>query len=95
MTPAKLKAKIPGFWANETSGRLAPAVRAYLEGRQLSRAGVMVIRAYLRQWIAGDFQDFPGGEDLEALRRGVDYIGTTRDIDEWLKKALELAIDPF
>ncbi len=88
MTPAK----IPGFWMNETSGRLAPAVRAYLEGRQLSRAGVMVIRAYLRQWIAGDFQ---GGEPLEALRRGVDAIHSTGDIDDWLAAALELGIDPF
>ncbi len=88
MTPAKTK--VP--WMNETSGRLAPAVRAYLEGRQLSRAGVMVIRAYLRQWMMGDFT---GGEELEALRRGVDYIGTTRDIDEWLEKAQGLGIDPF
>ena len=85
-------ARIPGYWMNETSGVLAPAVMAYLEGIPMNPLEIAAMRAYFRQWVQGDFR---GGEDLEALRRGVDAIATREDIDAWLDAALELGIDPL
>lgn len=47
---------VPGFWMNETSGVLAPVVRAYLSGARLGERPVAVMRAYLRQWVARGFR---------------------------------------
>lgn len=81
----------PGFWMNETSGALQPAVIAYLKGDWLSQPQVVAIRAYLRQWMAADWK----GELVAELRADIDEIHTKSDIDDWVEKAMEIAIDPF
>jgi len=82
----------PGYWMHETSGVLAPVVKAYLNGELLTVIDIGVMRAYLRQWIMA-----PGfiGEGTEALRRSVEQIQTQRDIDEWIEAAIEEGIDPL
>jgi hypothetical protein len=84
---------VPGYWMHETSGVLAPAVQAYLEGRDLSRDEVAAMRAYLRQWIAAPWLDLTG--DLTSLRLGIDVITTSAGLRDWLRRALELGIDPL
>lgn len=83
---------VPGFWMKETSGVLQPAVIAYLKGDWLSQSQVVAIRAYLRQWMAADWK---GGDLVGELRRDLDEIHTRSDIDAWVDKASEIAIDPF
>lgn len=83
---------IPGFWMNETSGVLAPAVRAYLAGGPMSEADIAVMRLYLRHWIAS-----PGfvGPEVVMLRRLVDGLTTRRALATWLELAERAGIDPL
>lgn len=40
---------VPGFWMNETSGVLRPAVEAYLRREPMTPNQIAAMRAYLRQ----------------------------------------------
>lgn len=81
---------IPGFWLNETGGKLQPAIIRYLKGDSLSREDIGLIRAYLRQWMAG----FPGPENA-ALAKQIDGLDGRERIQDWLDLALEMGIDPL
>jgi hypothetical protein len=82
----------PGYWMNETSGVLRPAIKAYLEHDELTPAEIAAIRAYLRQWIMADgwLED-----SVEELRAKVDGLTSRQAIDEWLREALKVGIDPL
>jgi hypothetical protein len=80
----------PGYWMNETSGVLRPAIEGYLHGRPLSHSDIAAIRAYLRQWIAADAWD-----GAEELRGRVDRLTTREALDEWLDDAVAIGIDPL
>lgn len=83
---------VPGFWMNETSGVLRPAVEAYLRGRAMDHRQIAAMRAYLRQWIAA-----PGfvGPMVDVLRTQVEEITTRQGISRWLDRAEEIGIDPL
>ncbi len=91
---------IPGYWMNETSGLLRPAVKGFLEGRPLTEAEIALLRAYFQQWIGGpgtsrlSGHDFRGPE-IEALRRSVDTLTTRRALAAWVRKAVEAGVDPL
>lgn len=80
-----------GYWMNETSGVLRPVVERYLNGGALNANDVAVMRAYLRQWMAGSFR----GPMIDDLRARVDEIRTTDDLVRWLEDALDAGIDPL
>lgn len=84
--------KPPGYWMDEVTGVLRPAVEAYLNGAPMTLIQLGAMRAYLRQWIA-----HPGwmGEEVEELRRDVEKIRTRKDIEAWLDAAGEINIDPL
>jgi hypothetical protein len=90
----------PGYWINETSGVLAPAVKRYLDG-ELEMADIPVIRAYLRQWIGSSVwdenphQDADSARQLANLRSRVDTISTRPDLDAWLNTAIDMGMDPL
>lgn len=81
---------MPGFWMDETSGALAPVVRAYLRGETLDGAQLALMRAYLRQWIL----EFPGAEAAE-LRERVNDLVDNAALRNWLYDALDYGIDPL
>lgn len=81
----------PGYWQNETSGVLAPVVRAYLCGDHLTARDVAVMRAYLRQWMEGPWQ----GPLVDELRHKIDEILDRDGIARWLMLAAEAEIDPL
>lgn len=81
----------PGYWMNETSGLLRPAVEAYLYGRPMTTAHVMAWRAYLRQWMAGPWQ----GDDADSLRADIDRIADHATLAAWLDRAAVAGIDPL
>lgn len=84
--------EMPGYWRNETSGILQPAVERYFSGEALSAADVAALRAYLRQWITeGDFL----GVAVQRLRETVDSIECRFDIWLWTHRALKAGIDPW
>jgi hypothetical protein len=78
----------PGYWMNETSGVLRPAVEAYLNREPMSEGEIAAMRAYLRQWIAGFF----GAADLAGR---VDKLTSREAIEDWLDDATEIGIDPL
>jgi hypothetical protein len=82
----------PGYWMNETSGRLEGAIWALLEGAPLTGEQIPLIRAYLRQWIAAPAWQ---GPMIEGLRASVDGLVSREAINAWLAVALEQGIDPL
>jgi hypothetical protein len=92
---------MPGYWMNETTGVLRPAVMAYLEGVMMSDKQVAAVRAYLRQWIMSDMWDQNPSIDPEArqwlrgLRSRIDGLVDEDSIRKWARDALEGGIDPF
>lgn len=86
-----MTAAVPDYWMHETSGVLAPAVRAYLAGDNLSAEHVGALRAYLRQWMAADWR----GEAVPALRNRVGMLYSRASFTRWFADALEIGIDPL
>ena len=82
----------PGYWMYETSGVLAPAVRAYLSGAELTEPQITAMRAYLRQWIAAPAWC---GRQVGVLRARIDGLTTRQAIEAWLSLAVEDGIDPL
>ena len=84
---------MPGYWMNETSGVLRPAVEAYLYDHPapMSPAHLAAMRAYLRQWMAGDWR----GPDIEPLRAAIDGIDSRAALSRWLDAAEPIGIDPL
>ena len=87
----------PGYWMNEQSGVLRPAVERYLQGETLSEPDIAALRAYIRQWIMNPAWDLnPHGTDgLPGLRDMVDSLTNRKQIDLWSERALDVCIDPW
>lgn len=85
---------VPPYWHNETSGRLVPAVEAYLYGQALSLEHVGAIRAYLRLWM-GAANWCSVDDDVTVLTLAIDTLYTRADITRWLDKAIQIGIDPL
>lgn len=82
-----------GYWMNETSGMLRPAIEAYLNGAEMTPEQIAAMRAYLRQWINGAPW---GGEIVPTLRNMINGLTTRTAIKKWLDIALyEADIDPL
>lgn len=82
----------PGYWMQETSGVLRPAVAAYLAGGAMTPEQVAALRAYLRQWIAAPAWK---GRKVRFLRRSIDSLTSREAIRSWLTIASEEGIDPL
>jgi hypothetical protein len=52
---------------------------------------IVAMRAYLRQWINGDFQ----GWRVTELRREVELLTSADEIGRWLAHAADIGIDPL
>lgn len=83
----------PKFWMHESSGVLAPVIRAYLDGAVLDGAQVAVMKAYLWQWVKSPAWA-PNGA-LASLRLRVAAIESTEDIRRAIHVALQLGMDPL
>jgi hypothetical protein len=83
---------LPGYWMNETTGVLRPAVEAYLRGEPMEPAAIVAMRAYLRQWMAAPTWH---GAGVDLLRQAIDRLTSREAIDEWLELALDEGIDPL
>lgn len=81
---------VPGFWMNETTGTLRPAIKAYLAGATMAPEQIAAMRAYLRQWIAA-----PAWRGVDDLRTRIDELTDRAAISRWLDDALDIGIDPL
>lgn len=91
----------PGYWMNETSGVLRPAVEAYLFHEDLSHEHIATLRAYFRQWVnARGFDGPPDASEADRrviarLRSMVDGLVSRETINVWLMQAANMGIDPL
>ncbi len=84
---------VPGYWMNETSGVLRPAVEAYLlTGDELTPRDAAALRAYLRQWMASPLWI---GPMTDVLRTQLDELQTRADFGRWFARADLEGIDPL
>jgi hypothetical protein len=81
---------LPGYWMHETSGALRPVIEDYLHHRPMTDAQIAIMRAYLRQWIAG-----PAWRNVEDLQQDIGGLTSRAEIEEWLNRALDAGIDPL
>jgi hypothetical protein len=92
MSPAQEQPTPPGYWTNETSGVLRPAIEGYLCGRPLTTIQIAAIRAYFKQWISSELW---AGDGIEVLRSLAERIRTRVDIDQWVHMADKEGLDPL
>jgi hypothetical protein len=88
----------PGYWPNETSGVLQPAVLAYLAGKQLSPGQLGTMKAYLRQWCNSpvwDLNPHGGLEELRSLRIRVAAISNFEELNQAVQVMTDLGMDPL
>ncbi len=99
--------RMPLYWRNETSGKLAGAIGSYLDNRihqtSMTVEEIELVRAYLIQWIdapgwdsAWDSTWGSGGDpELQELRLSARTLNSADEIQKWIFKALEIGIDPL
>jgi hypothetical protein len=99
--PHPASPEAPKYWMHETGGELKPAMKRYLLGEQLSDRDVLLIKLYLKQWIdspawdANPAMDDDSRIDLASLRVAAASLRDRTGIDEWIKHADEIGIDPL
>ncbi len=86
-----MKTAAPGYWKYEASGVLRPVIEAYLAGQELDRSQLQIMRSYLRQWMAADWE----GSMVGVLRRQIENIETMGGLRRWLARAGSYGIDPL
>ena len=86
------KPGMPGYWANEVTGRLLPVVTAFLTGEPMTCEQVALQRAYFRQWIVT-----PGfvGPGVDKLRARIDGLTSRAALDAWWQDSIEEGVDPL
>ena len=92
--------RAPKYWMWETTGKLKPAVRAYLAGQRLDPFQIAIMRRYLAQWLASPVwrpgkPDAQGVTPLARLRERADFISTNDDVREVIEAAVDLGADPL
>jgi hypothetical protein len=99
--PRPGSALAPKYWRDETGGELVPAMERYIKRKDLSLRDLVLIRAYLRQWIESPAWDLNPHSDehsaanLKLLRESATKLFRRADIEEWIRAALEIGIDPL
>lgn len=84
---------MPGYWMDETSGVLRPAIEAFVGHRPMTDKQIAAMRAYLRQWINDG--DWRGEMALDKLRGTIDQLTSREAISAWLDLADLIGIDPL
>lgn len=97
---------LPLNWRNETSGQLARAVDAYLDNRvvgtEISVLAVEVVRDYLIHYIHApcwtrnfEPEDLDGVRILTELRYEAMHLDSPDAIGAWIRKGMEIGLDPL
>lgn len=86
---------LPLYWRNEQTGSLAIAVMAYLKSKPLFPYQIFQIKCYLEHYINAPCWVDDSAGILRELRLDINTIKSVKDIDSWLDKAMEIALDPL
>jgi hypothetical protein len=100
-TLEKLSETIPGYWMDETTGILRPAVEAYLTRAEMTTEQIAALRAYLRQWVNSSVWDQNPHAGTQAklwlsrLRTSIGNLTTRETISDWIDDAIALGMEPL
>ena len=83
----------PRFWMEETTGVLAEAVNAYIDGERLEPRQVELLRLYLQQYI--ERAVLAGDVNRNLLLQRLPKLRTARDIENFADEIAEQGIEPF
>lgn len=86
------------YWRNETSGKLAIAINAFMDEKaHFTEPERDLLAAYLRMWaFYSGWRDDSG--QLAALQESFDALvakGNRETIWQWLDQAMDIGIDPL
>lgn len=92
---------LPLYWRDETSGQLSAAIFRYLSfvtkkaSTPPTEEQIWLIRCYLEHFIMAPCWVDYGDNSVSELRKAVNDINSVEAIKDWLRKALEIALDPI
>lgn len=92
---------LPLYWRDETSGQLSAAIFSYLNFitkkvlTPPTEEQIWLIRCYLEHFIMAPCWMEYNGNSLSELRELVKDVNSVETIDKWLRKAMEIALDPL
>lgn len=91
---------LPLNWRDEISGELPKAVSAYLDnridGKKMSFFHTNLVCDYMRHYINAPCWDNPEFTDeLLALRDLAKRLSSPQEVADWIRKAMEIGLDPL
>lgn len=95
---------LPLYWRDDQSGVLADAIKAYLderiEGKQMTAEQFDLVRAFLSYYInapcwSRNLTDDEKSVRLMALRADVRNLKKPDDISGWIRRCLDIGLDPL
>lgn len=91
---------LPLNWHDEVSGRLRKAIHAYLDNRidgtPILAEDVLIVCEYMRHYINAPCWDNPEFiDELLSLRDGAKKLTSPQEIADWIRKAMEIGLDPL
>lgn len=84
--------RFPGYWMQERTGVLRPAIEAFLHDQPMTQEQIAAMRAYLRQWINAPVWL---SQTVPFLRAAIDDLTSENAIRAWLFIANDEGIDPL
>ena len=81
------------FWMTEQTGRLGDAIERYFQGERLSPDELMVIKAYLQQYLERAL--LTGDARRDRLLQQLATLRTRRDIERFADDIAEFGVEPF
>lgn len=83
----------PRFWMDETTGRLADTVEAYLRNDELTAEQLRLLKIYLRQYI--ERAVIADDADRQSLLAHVETLGQVADVARFAEALSEAGLEPF
>ncbi|MBC8078417.1 MAG: hypothetical protein H7Y32_20230 [Chloroflexales bacterium] len=83
----------PRFWMEETTGVLAQAVNAYIDGERLEPKQIELLRLYLQQYI--ERVVLAGDVNRKLLLAQLPKLRSARNIESFAEEIAEMGIEPF
>jgi hypothetical protein len=83
----------PHFWMQETTGALAEAVDAYLDGGRISPEHLALLRLYLQQYLERAVLTGDAKRQLLVDRAGA--LKTAAEIEEFADEIAEYGVEAF
>lgn len=92
---ARARNALPGFWMNEATGVLEPAVSAYLNGQPLTETHIAALRAYLIQWVSSPIWMNSDDDFLTPLRAETAMVSDRASIERVVDEMTQRGMDPL